>query len=263
MDGKRIEAMKHAHKVSRCVCQHCGNEMIAKCGERAMHHWAHRTKLGCDKWRENETAWHRDWKNRFPEECQEVKCISEETGKWHIADIRTPNGMVVEVQHSYLAPYKVAERTEFYKNNVGGIWWVIDATIGGVKRMQGLPNIRGFEQIRNPKLRDRSSSAGVQIIRDPLRAKCLNGWVKLGVPVAFDFGSEDVWIVIGVHVDGLTQLEKAYGYFYPKTNLVEDIMSGAASDMKSVLELAPMGTGKVNAYIKGIFLSSFERGISG
>ena len=59
-----------------CIC--CGNEMIAKCGIKMIWHWAHKSKNDCDTWRENETPWHRDWKNLFPVESQEVLCFSEQ-----------------------------------------------------------------------------------------------------------------------------------------------------------------------------------------
>jgi len=55
----------------------------------------------CDNWWENETQWHRDWKNHFPVEWQEVVQIAED-GEKHIADVKTSEGWVVEFQHSYL-----------------------------------------------------------------------------------------------------------------------------------------------------------------
>ena len=51
--------------------------MIANCGNVKIHHWAHKNKQHCDHWWENETKWHRDWKNNFPLEWQEVINISK------------------------------------------------------------------------------------------------------------------------------------------------------------------------------------------
>jgi hypothetical protein len=73
--------------------------MVAKCGPRVMHHWAHAGRRNCDPWWENETPWHREWKNLFPEDCREVSHTAPD-GEVHRADIKTPAGIVIEVQHS-------------------------------------------------------------------------------------------------------------------------------------------------------------------
>ncbi len=56
----------------------------------------------CDPWWENETEWHRKWKGNFAEEWQEVILTDGITDEKHIADIRTPYGLVVEFQHSHI-----------------------------------------------------------------------------------------------------------------------------------------------------------------
>ena len=65
---ERIEATPKASAI--CPC--CRTEVIAKCGNRKVWHWAHKTKQTCDHWWENETQWHRDWKDKFSERWQEV-----------------------------------------------------------------------------------------------------------------------------------------------------------------------------------------------
>ena len=62
--------------------------MVAKCGPRIIHHWAHEGRRNCDLWWENETEWHRDWKNLFPLDCREVSHTAED-GEVDRADIRT------------------------------------------------------------------------------------------------------------------------------------------------------------------------------
>ena len=57
------------------VCPVCGAQCIAKCGERNRHHWAHKSKKNCDHWWEIETAWHRNWKDKFRLETFEKKVI--------------------------------------------------------------------------------------------------------------------------------------------------------------------------------------------
>jgi competence protein CoiA len=75
----------------RGICELCRAATVSKCGPRVMHHWAHAARKGCDPWWENETEWHRAWKNRFPEECRE-RCYTAPDGEGHRADIVTPTG---------------------------------------------------------------------------------------------------------------------------------------------------------------------------
>ncbi|WP_425595275.1 competence protein CoiA family protein [Pseudophaeobacter arcticus] len=42
----------------RGECPYCGSEMIARCGQVKVHHWAHKSTENCDPWWENETNWH-------------------------------------------------------------------------------------------------------------------------------------------------------------------------------------------------------------
>lgn len=103
------------------VCPTCGSAMVAKCGPRVMHHWAHATRRDCDPWWENETQWHRDWKNLFPEDCREIHHVAPD-GEVHQADIRTRTGIYIEVQHSSMTDAERASREAFYKNLV----WIVD-----------------------------------------------------------------------------------------------------------------------------------------
>ena len=103
-------------------CPHCDSDLIAKCGDVNRHHWSHKTRKCDDHWWENETDWHRDWKNCFPEEWQEVIHFDEETGEKHIADVKTSEGWVVEFQHSLLKNDERDSRNNFYKK----IAWVVD-----------------------------------------------------------------------------------------------------------------------------------------
>ncbi len=118
--GKKTEATKGA----KGFCQACGSELIAKCGEYRIDHWAHKSKRNCDQWWENETPWHRSWKNNFPIEWQEVLLPDEQTGEKHIADVRTTDCLVIEFQHSRIDPQERNKREEFYQAMV----WVVDGT---------------------------------------------------------------------------------------------------------------------------------------
>ncbi len=162
----------------KAVCPGCNEPVIAKCGEKRIHHWAHRSKH-CDPWWEPETEWHRSWKNKFSVEWQESCLRDEKTGELHIADIRTIDNMVIEFQHSHIDPKEQRSRERFYKNMV----WVVDGT--RLKRdyprfLKGKNN--GFENTifyntDNPK-----------IFRVDLIDWCLPSvWLECTVPVIFDF----------------------------------------------------------------------------
>lgn len=101
----------------------CGSETIAKCGSRIIHHWAHYSRRDCDPWWENETQWHRGWKELFPEECREISHRADD-GEIHRADIKTANGIVIEVQHSNMSDKERLSREAFYQNMV----WIVDGT---------------------------------------------------------------------------------------------------------------------------------------
>ena len=117
-NDERIEATKGA----KGKCSSCGSELVAKCGEIKIHHWAHKKKCD-DHWWENETEWHRNWKNKFPKEWQEVIQYAE-SGEKHIADVKTDEGWVVEFQHSHIKPEERRSRNNFYKKLI----WVVDGT---------------------------------------------------------------------------------------------------------------------------------------
>lgn len=107
----------------RGTCEMCGADMIAKCGPRVIHHWAHASRQNCDPWHENETEWHRNWKNLFPANCREVVHTAPD-GEIHRADIKTSTGIIIEIQHSPMSDEERASRENFYQNLV----WVIDGS---------------------------------------------------------------------------------------------------------------------------------------
>ena len=104
-------------------CPACGQRMVAKCGDVKVWHWAHRGRRHCDHWWENETEWHRAWKDNFPRHWQEV-LHKATTGERHIADVKTDHDWVIEFQHSHLKPDERRSRDDFYPKLI----WVVDAT---------------------------------------------------------------------------------------------------------------------------------------
>jgi competence protein CoiA len=123
-------------------CVGCGHPMVAKCGEEKAWHWAHKVGSHCDHWWESETNWHRAWKNRFPAECRESRRVAE-NGEWHIADVRTARGWVIEFQHSYIDPEERRARNAFYRM----LTWVVDGTRRKTDMAQLTKALNGGAQI--------------------------------------------------------------------------------------------------------------------
>ncbi len=109
VDGQRQEA----NPDRLAICPACKSPVFARCGDIRIPHWAHRGKRDCDKWWENETEWPRNWKDRFPANRQEIVHLAE-NGEWHIADVKTDQGWILEFQHSSIYPEERKAREAFY-----------------------------------------------------------------------------------------------------------------------------------------------------
>lgn len=172
IDDKKVEAFKGA----KGFCQSCGAEMIAKCGELKVNHWAHKKKRHCDKWWETETEWHREWKGNFPLDWQEVVQFDSFSNEKHIADVRTDKGLVIEFQHSYINPIERRKREDFYKNMI----WIVD----GTRLQRDIPRFikaqKDFVCMDNP-----------QIFGIEFADECFpKNWLDSSVPVIFDFNGK-------------------------------------------------------------------------
>lgn len=154
-------------------CPSCGAEMIARCGQIKVWHWAHKSKRNCDPWWENETEWHREWKNRFPETWQEVVLNDTSSGEKHIADVRTGDGFVIEFQYSHINYEEQNARESFYRRMV----WVLN----GSRRKTDYKRFRkGFDDFIVTRQR------GIFFVPFPEESFPLS-WVDRTVPVFFDF----------------------------------------------------------------------------
>lgn len=155
------------------ICPNCGSQLIAKCGSIKVDHWAHKKISNCDHWWENETEWHRKWKDKFPKEWQEISLPDEKTGERHIADVRTSHGLTIEFQHSFINPEERISRENFYKNMV----WVVD----GTRLTRDYPRfLKGKENFRKTNLKNHF------LIDFP--NECFpSAWIESSVPVIFDF----------------------------------------------------------------------------
>lgn len=172
-NGQRVEAFAGG----RATCRRCNGEVIAKCGTHRVAHWAHRGMRDCDAWAERETDWHRAWKNNFPAECQESIQHDGQSGEKHIADVRTPHGLVIEFQHSHLDPQERTKRERFYGNMV----WVVD----GTRLQRDYPRFSmGKDHLR------RTPIQGYFLLAFP--DECFPAmWLDSSVPVIFDFRGVD------------------------------------------------------------------------
>jgi competence protein CoiA len=174
VNGEKVEATKGA----RGLCPSCGSELIARCGEVKINHWAHRGNRNCDPWWENETDWHRSWKGNFPKDWQEVTQY-DESGEKHIADVKTDSGWVLEFQHSHLKPEERLSRNSFYPKLV----WVVD----GMRRQRDKPKFqRILEEYNN-----RSVDPRFIRILGPDDCMLLKEWHDSNALVFLDFQDVD------------------------------------------------------------------------
>ena len=171
VDGIRAEASPKM----RGLCSGCNREVTAKCGVYKIWHWAHLKSDSCDPWWESETQWHRDWKNRFPLECQEVPLRNPVSSELHIADVRIPNGLVIEFQRSTISPEEVQARELFYQKMV----WVIDGTKG--------PNDAIYFNLVRSEIIE-----GQVVFKIYGRSKLFHRWHR-HKPVFIDFGKHGFW----------------------------------------------------------------------
>jgi len=103
------------------ICSFCGEPTVAKCGSKVRWHWAHKQKCMCDPWWDNESQWHRDWKNYWSDANQEVVFFDEHNEK-HVADVINEQGVVIEFQNSPMSESELKSREYFYKDMV----WVVN-----------------------------------------------------------------------------------------------------------------------------------------
>ena len=175
-EGKRILPFKHG----RGICPVCESTVIARCGNKRAHHWAHESLVSCaytEYEHTHETPWHINWKNHFPSSWQEIILRSPE-GEKHISDVRTPHGLTIEFQHSPISEEERISREKFYSSE-GGMVWVVDGT----------KSKHDWNRWYNSRLLRESScvlSCGGRIIenaKEMLPAE----WLRCAVPVFFDF----------------------------------------------------------------------------
>ncbi|HEY4129399.1 MAG TPA: competence protein CoiA family protein [Gemmatimonadaceae bacterium] len=189
-------------------CPQCGNALVAKCGERRAQHWAHKGQRRCDPWWENETAWHRGWKDEFASAWQEVVQRADD-GERHIADVKTAHGWVIEFQHSYITPDERRSRNAFY----GRLIWVLN----GHRRK------RDATQFANAYSRGVTMGAFRRVLSEG--CAMLEEWGDTSAPTLIDFGGDELWWLLGRAADGATYILR-----YSRAAFVET-HRGATTDL--------------------------------
>ena len=195
INGDKAQATKGA----RGFCPRCGSELIARCGEVKINHWAHQGSRNCDPWWENETDWHRSWKDKFPIKWQEVVHF-DQSGEKHIADVKTESGYVLEFQHSYLNPEERRSRNAFYSKLV----WVVDGVRRKTDRSQ-------FQKILEEGTSLRAN-VPIKQVHFPDECRLLKEWHDSNALVFFDFQEEkdteqsNLWFLFPKTTSGGTYL---------------------------------------------------------
>ena len=164
----------------RASCAYCGREVISKCGRVKIWHWAHKSRASCDPWWESETEWHRNWKDNFPVDWQEVIHTDEATGEKHVADVRTPFGLVIEFQHSPIDPRELESREAFYENLI----WVVDGDRGTADPQFFNMGLLTTEPARFEPL--------AYYFEWWSKSRLMHNWAETTSPVYLDFGDEEL-----------------------------------------------------------------------
>ena len=124
INDEKIEATRTGQ---RAICPCCKTELLSRCGEFKVNHWAHVNLLECDSWQGSKTDWHIDWQDQFPKECQEVIYTDYKMGEKHIADVSYED-FIFEFQHSGIKFEEIANRTNFYQGIGKKVVWIFDYT---------------------------------------------------------------------------------------------------------------------------------------
>lgn len=175
-NGERIRPASHAVG----VCPLCCGPVIAVCGNKRIWHWRHSSDAQCP-FSKNETPWHRGWKNLFPEKWQEIIRYDSLTKEKHIADVMTPQGFVLEFQHSPMPEEERISREKFHKTMA----WVVDCSESKRDKTRLAKNRLTTLHLL------KSGMHNCYLTRFNFEKELFrNEWLNSAVPVVFDYGQE-------------------------------------------------------------------------
>ena len=177
LDGVRVEPEKGLDGV---ICPICRQPVRARCGEVRVKHWAHKSVIDCDLWKESETTWHREWKNHFGDLQEQMH---EKDGVRHMADVKTSDGTIVEFRHSTIDTEGIRTREAFFGETM---FWVADCMAESKK-------LRFYDNLSSARKLDFcADETEVWSISDPERV-FPRRWVESRRFVFFDFGEPLLW----------------------------------------------------------------------
>ena len=108
----------------------------------------------------------------------------EQTGEVHIADIKTPNGLVVEFQHSAINSEERLSRERYHKNMI----WVVDGARLQHDFKRFAKNIENLRALISPNSEIPFSLYTVNWVDEILPPS----WLSATVPLYFDFRPEKI-----------------------------------------------------------------------
>lgn len=196
-DNEKIEAKPK----TRAFCQLCDQEVISKCGEVNIWHWAHHKNESCDGWFEPETCWHRNWKLIFGIENSEV--VIKKEGIRHIADIFSINEVVIELQNSPIQKQVIRKRENFYGERM--LWLINGASF--VQNFSTWPRGIPLHWERTSKGWVNYLTGEIRPLWDELKTNehdfywnwARKSWCNVQRPVFIDFGGDKLfWVKEGM-----------------------------------------------------------------
>jgi len=167
------------------VCPGCGGEVISKCGEFKIWHWAHKYLVDCNWLRESETEWHRNWKLLIEKNGGSVEDTS--FSKYPVDGLI--GNIVFEFQHSQISVQEIRERINRAINNGKQIVWVFDFN----KKINS-GNVSIFK--------NKFGYPYIKILYPPKYIKHFLNCFELGVIMVLDFGDKHFFV------------KKRFGYKY-------------------------------------------------
>lgn len=122
VDGHQVAAQKGLKNV---LCGCCKEQVLAKCGEIKIWHFAHEKKSQCEvALYGGMTKWHLEWQERFPEKCREI--TREYFGIRHRADVIC-NNTVFECQKKMMPLEVMLERENFWRKAGYTFYWIFES----------------------------------------------------------------------------------------------------------------------------------------
>lgn len=233
LNGERVKPKSHLKGVS---CPKCGTELIAKCGEIRAHHWAHKNKLQCDDWMEDDNEWRDSWLNEFEEDWQEV--LIERAGVQHFADVETEKKTIILLHQSRLTPEIIREREDFYQTPV----WIFNA---GLHKQDVAHFLKAFENgwIRFPKIQN-NKNPFLMITEFYIEKVFRKEWLSARFPVFLDYSTakdsqiyplakqlNEIWYLTPITVLGFRIL-----FHYPKKSLIKSLIDRPGLNLEQMAD---------------------------